>query len=176
MAFAKFKSLVHHVIHECADRPDQLGAIRLNKVLWFADVTAYKVDGRSITGEKYVKRQFGPAPNRILPALEELQREGAIVIREPDVEYAPRRFYALTTPPTGKLSNREKLITSAVLDDVLGRTASEISEMSHDDVWHAAELGEEIPMYATLASTPGEITAEVVEWANASLEQATEAA
>ena len=176
MAFAKFKTLVHHVIHECASNPDQLGAIRLNKVLWFADVTAYKMEGRSITGEKYVKRQFGPAPSRVLYALEELARDGAILIRDPEVEYAPRRFYALTAPPAGRLSNREKLITSAVLDDVLGRTASEISELSHDDVWHAAEIGEEIPMYATLASTPGEITEDVVEWANASLAEASPAA
>lgn len=176
MAFAKFKSLVHHVIHECASSPDQLGAIRLNKVLWFADVTAYKMDGRSITGEKYVKRQFGPAPGRILRALDELARDGAILVLDPEVEYAPRKFYSLAAPPPGRLSNGEKLITSAVLDDVLGRTASEISEMSHDDVWQAAEIGEEIPMYATLASTPGEITEAVVEWANASLAESTRAA
>lgn len=174
MAFAKFKSLVHHIIHECAQRPDQLGAIRLNKVLWFADVTTYKMDGKSITGEKYVKRKYGPVPSRILPALEELQRDGAVLILEPKIEYASRRFYSLA-PPTGKLTNREKLITSAVLDDVLGRTASEISELSHDDVWDAAEIGEEIPMCATLASTPGEITEEVVEWANACLEQTADA-
>lgn len=176
MAFPKFKALVHHVIHECASSPDQLGAIRLNKVLWFADVTAYKMDGRAITGEKYVKRQFGPAPSRVLRALDDLVREGAVLILDPEVEYAPRKFYALTAPASGKLSNREKLITSAVLDDVLGRTASEISEMSHDDVWQAAEIGEEIPMYATLASTPGEITEDVVEWANSSLAENTRAA
>ena len=181
MALTKFKSMVHYVINECADYPAQLGAIRLNKVLWFADVTAYKLDGKSITGERYVKRQFGPAPARILPILAELEKSGDIVVMEPEFAYDTRKFISLK-PSTGRLSNREKLITSAVLNGVLGRTANAISEMSHDQIWDAAKEGEEIPLHATLAATPGEITPEVIEWATqclkdrASAEAATEAA
>lgn len=38
--------------------------------------------------------------------------------------------------------------------------------MSHDAIWEAAYIGEEIPVYATLAANEGEITPEVLAWAN----------
>ena len=161
----KFKALVHHVIHECTDRPSQLGTIRLNKVLWFSDITAYRIDGRAITNERYVKRRFGPVPKRVLQALKELEASGDIAVMEPEHDFDTRKFVSLKPPALKRLSNREKLITSAVLHGVLDRTANEISEMSHDDIWRAALEGEEIPFAATLASTPGEVTDEVVAWA-----------
>ena len=151
----KFKALVHHIIHECA-RPDQLGAIRLNKVLWFSDVTAFRIEGKPITTEKYVKRQRGPVPRRILQALKALEASGDIAIVEPEHEFDTRKLMSVKSPRSKLLTSREKLITSAVLSAVLDRTANEISEMSHDDIWRAAAEGEEIPLCATLATMPGE--------------------
>ena len=171
----KFKALVHYIINECAN-PYELGAIRLNKALWFSDVTAYKIDGKSITNEKYVKRQHGPAPKRVVQALRELKSAGAIDIVEPKFDFDLRKFISRQAPPSRALTNREKMIVSAVLDAVLERTASEISEMSHDQVWDAALEGEEIPFCATLAATPGEIDDEVVEWAEKAIAESNAAA
>ena len=160
----KFMSLVHHVIHECPS-PNQLGAIRLNKVLWFSDVTAYRIDGKPITRERYVKRQRGPVPRRIVQAFRSLEESGDIAIVEPEHEFDTRQLISRRAPQSKLLTNRERLITSAALDAVLDRTANEISEMSHDEIWHAAVEGEEIPLSATLAAMPGEVTEEVVAWA-----------
>lgn len=160
----KFKALVHHIIHECA-RPDQLGAIRLNKVLWFSDATAFRIEGKPITTEKYLKRQRGPAPRRIEQALKALEASGDIVIVEPEYEFDTRKLISLQRPSSKLLTNREKLITSAALSAVLDHTANEISEMGHEDIWRAAAEGEEIPLCATLAAMPGEVTDRVVAWA-----------
>ncbi len=89
MATQKFRDLVHYVCWKCED-PSQLGATKLNKIAWFADVYAYRRDGVSMTGESYVKRQFGPVPRSILPTLALLQREGKLVVRDTQLEYQPR--------------------------------------------------------------------------------------
>ena len=167
MIDTKFKALVHYIVHKCSDRPDRLGAVRLNKALWFTDTLSYKLNGVSITGGSYKKRQHGPVPTHILKALEELSNEGKILVREPEYRFDTRKFIALTAPETDLLSEEERQMASAVLADILDHSANAVSEMSHDAIWHAAREGEEIPLYATLAATPGEITLDAIEWAMA---------
>ena len=77
---SKFKALVHYVIGKTDS--SRLGAIRLNKILWYVDTLTYRAEGASVTGGAYVKRQFGPVPKQILSMLGELEHENAIVIRE----------------------------------------------------------------------------------------------
>src|SRR6266436_422053 len=94
----KFKSLVHYICWRCSD-PTKLGAVKLNKALWRADFRAYLELGEPVTGETYVKRQYGPVPSDILQALRELKDEGKLSIR--DVEFyekEKKEFFALTRP------------------------------------------------------------------------------
>ena len=56
MPSKKFKALVHHMIHQCRG----IDAAQLNEVLWRADVLAYKLTGKSITGERYSKQPDYP--------------------------------------------------------------------------------------------------------------------
>ncbi len=165
MATKKFKELVHFIVHSCKDNPKILGAIRLNKTLWFADVYAYKTTGDSITGTKYIRRERGPVPAHILRTLKQLEQEGKIEISEPKYQFEPWEYKSLDAPKTNHLSDDEKNMTKSVLDSICGLKASDISEVSHDIIWEAAEDGEEIPLYATLASQKGEITNEVRNWA-----------
>ena len=160
-----FYKLVHKIIHDCSDDPDQLGAIRLNKILWFSDVMAYHLDGKPITKEIYVKRQFGPAPQRIVPVLNDLESNGSISIDQPEFEFQPTRYTSHKAPKHLSLGNREAHIISTVQDAVLGKSASQISEMSHDMIWELANEGEPIPLFATLAATRGEITQDTFDWA-----------
>ena len=171
MATQKFQWLMHYIIHECSDQPGQLGAVRLNKALWYADVIAFKMNGVSITGETYLKRQYGPVPKHILRTLETLAKQDAIAIVEPEYKFDTRKFIALSAPPSEALSDDERYIASAVLKAVLGHNANAISEMSHDVIWQAAIEGEEIPLCATLAAQPGEITEAVVDWATDAMAQ-----
>ena len=94
-----------------------------------------------------------------------MEASGDIAIVEPEYEFDTRKLISLQRPSSKLLTNREKLITSAALSAVLDHTANEISEMSHDDIWRAAAEGEEIPLCATLAAMPGEVTEEVIAWA-----------
>ena len=165
MANDKLQSMAHHIIHECSDHPGQLGTTRLSTALWYADVTAFKMNGIPITEETYVKRQQGPMPKHILQTLKALEEEDAITILEPEYPFDTRWLVARATPASNALSDEERSIASAAVRAVLGQTESTISEMSHDATWRAAAEGEEIPLYATLAGRNGTITEAVTHWA-----------
>ena len=160
----KFAALVHHIVHSCD--PKQLGAIRLNKALWFIDVLAYQMRGESVTGETYRRRQFGPVPGSIMPVLDNLESNGKIAIQQAGYAYETTKFFSLEEPDANALTTGEKHLASVVLDGLLERSANAISERTHDVIWRAARDGKEIPLYATLVAVPGEVTPEMFEWAD----------
>ena len=164
----RLRALVHYVCERCPD-PTMLGATKLNKVLWYVDTIAYRKDGQTISGETtYIKRQFGPVPKRILKTLEGLENDGSIVIRNvPSLGGSRREFISLKPSNHSIFTDEERLIIDQVIDVICrDHTAASISELSHDAIWEAAELGEEIPVYAVLASRAAPIEKRHRDWAN----------
>lgn len=160
----KIKSLAHYVISQCPN-PEVLGSIKLNKVLWVSDLWAYVARGEPITGEHYIKRQFGPVVASMVGILDELKVEERIAVRQ-----APRGgkvdYFALTEPDLSLFTAEEiSLVDDAIRFVCLEHSANEISERTHDIIWKLAEIGEGIPLHAMLASELGEVTPEDVEWA-----------
>lgn len=160
-----FKELVHYICFR-VDDARKLGATKLNKILWYSDVFAYRLTGRSISGAEYEKRQFGPVPRMINAILDELEREGKVVRREvPYFNRVKRDFLALAPANSEFLSEIERTIVDTVIVQVCdGHTATSISTLTHDGVWEAAEIGEVIPLYAVLGATAGEITVDDQAW------------
>jgi len=169
MATQKFKALTHFIIHECVDNPSRLGATRLNKALFYADVEAYRRTGKSISDDKYIKRERGPVPKHVLATLHELKSEGAIHIQEPQVLYDTRHYTSLKEPDDSCLNSEEKKIARSALNFVCGMSATAVSDYSHDIIWEAAHEGEEIPLYAILAAHKGQIDQSVMNWADKKL-------
>lgn len=76
----KTGKVVHYIVGHT--EPSLLGATKLNKVMWHADVLHYRRYGKTITGQmSYVRLQNGPVPNGIYQTLEALKDDGAIVER-----------------------------------------------------------------------------------------------
>jgi hypothetical protein len=169
----KFKNLVHYICAQRSSDPSSLGATKLNKILWLSDFSAYYSLGDSITGARYVKRQFGPVPHQIMPVLKELESEGAVETR--DVSHFGKRkkeYVVRYGTSIDHFNDEEKAIINKTIKLVCDdHTAASISEASHDHIWKAAEDGEEIP-YCTVFSMPGEITEDELEWAKMQLESA----
>lgn len=162
----KLIGLVHYICYKCHD-PAVLGAVKLNKVVWYSDVLSYVDTGKPITGETFIKRQLGPVPKHIQKVLDELKTRGDIVVR--DVEYhgyPKREFIAMTKPDISMFTPDEISTIDHVIDTISHKhTATSISMKTHDAVWELAEIGEEIPIYGILASKLGEITEADVKWA-----------
>lgn len=166
----KMEALVHYVIANCD--PSRLGATKLSKILWYCDTVAYRMHGESMTGERYVKRQHGPVPYHLVGMLAEMEKRGLILINTrskggyPMKEYVPLREPDLSSLSSDELALIDEL-RIAICD---GHSAASISELTHDEVWDAANMGEDIPMFAVFASRPGEITDAVLEWADSVIE------
>jgi predicted small metal-binding protein len=168
---AKFKSLVHYVCSRRANAPDTLGAVKLNKILWLADLSAFYERGSPITDSRYIKREYGPVPARIMPALQALQSEGVLTVREANHFGKQKKEYIVHFMSSGDfMSSEEKEIVDRVIDHVCDdHTASSVSEASHNHIWMAAEVGEELPLYTVFAK-PGRITETERAWAQMVIE------
>ena len=171
---SKYRAALHYIISR-SQEPVRLGAVRLCKTLWFADVMAYQRGTASISGATYVKAAHGPFPKRIRDVLDSLARDGDISIVEPQGENMVREFTCLRAPGAGgPLSDTEKRFLNAATAFVLDHTSRAISEKTHTRIWHLAGYGEPIPLYATVAdpifdfdahSEEQEVSEEAQQWA-----------
>ena len=96
----KLAYLMHYIVWKCHD-PTTLGATKLNKVLFYSDTFAYIDLGKSITGVKYIKRQFGPVPDPkdFFQARESLHNDQKIAITKNLYHGMPQvQFVALQRP------------------------------------------------------------------------------
>jgi hypothetical protein len=162
----KFKALVLYIIWRTSDRAD-FGSTKLYKALWFAEARANEALGRPIAGETYVRDKFGPRPKHIQEIRDELESEGLISVwSEPFHEHTITRFRAYHPPDTTVFTADElSLIDWWIRHIDESHTAISISEKSHDYAWKIAAMGEELPLYAFLASRIREPNDEELNWA-----------
>lgn len=161
----KFDTLVHHI---CAKSDtEKLGAIKLNKILWFSDIVHFLTKGESITGATYIKRQFGPVPQPIVGALERLKAANKLCVAE-KVHYGlpKREFITLCEPDLSVFQGEEISLVDDILETITNQhTANSISDATHDEIWEMAEIGETIPYQAVMVSQLGEIDENDFTWA-----------
>jgi hypothetical protein len=164
---SKFKDVVLYTCHKC-DR-SKLGAVKLNKVLYFTDMIRYAWTGGPVTGATYKKRKHGPTTDFLLPVLRELSAERKIEIH--DVNYfgfTKKEYVPLVEADISRLSKEEIILLDQVIDFVCSEnTAKTISEYSHQAPWEMVEFGEEIPYHSAFLLYPSEVSLEALEWAEA---------
>lgn len=156
------------VIHFAASAvpPDRLGRVKLHKILYFADMLNFLRTGEPLTGEDYIKQRFGPTARHLNKALGTLAERGQVETRVRDFHGLDKYdFTALKPPGTNRLSSAERALLEDVIAFVCSHTANEISDLSHNDAWDMAQMGERIPYYMAFSIAPGEITEEDQEWA-----------
>jgi hypothetical protein len=148
----KFKTLVLYVIWRTGDVRD-FGVTKLNKVLWFSDARTYEASGKSITGETYVRRKFGPVSIHFEEVIAELVKNGQVQAwTEPWYDYQVKRYSAHEPPETSVFSPDELGIVDWWTRRVAEQhAATSITEKSHDYGWKIAKDGEELPFTAFLA-------------------------
>jgi uncharacterized phage-associated protein len=163
----KFKALVHYICWRTQDNPARLGATKLNKILWYAETGNFLKTGKPLTGARYVKRQHGPVPACIPAIVNELVEEQKIFVRPATQQFDTTLYISLQEPGIDRnfsasdIGNIDRII-DAVCD---AHTASSISRKTHNEPWHLAELGEDLPLFTSLA-LPAEITEAHAKWAD----------
>lgn len=145
---AKFKELVLYICAKCD--PSKLGAVKLHKVLYYADMLRYVETGQPITGAVYRKRPLGPTADALLRAISDLQRDGALDVNSVSFfGFQKKEFRAKRKPDLEKFSASEVSFVDEVIAFVCEEnTAKEISELSHSLAWEAVGFGEVMPYYS----------------------------
>lgn len=165
---AKFKELVLYVASKSQKDPT-VGAIKLNKILYYSDFIAYKRLGRPITGAGYQKLMEGPAPRQMVPIRRMMVDSGRIRLEErPYFNGMIQRIVPTPRVLTPKLLSAEEIaIVDEVISALVGKTAREVSDLSHRELgWVLAKPGETIPYEtAWLSSEPLPQEAEILETA-----------
>ena len=169
----KFKGLVHYICEKATD-PAMLGSVKLNKVLWYSDSIQYMISGESITGETYVKRQHGPVPRHVVPAIDQLVAERKIARGRVDhFGFVKTEFIAIADANVSMFSAEQiKLVDEAFEHVCMNHTARSISEETHGVIWQIADMGEEIPLPTVFAADVGEIDETDMDWAKKQFSEA----
>ena len=134
-SFDKFAEMVRFFAQEL--RPFKT---KLNKLLFYADFTAFKMQGQSISGMKYLAIERGPVPHRYESLFDYMVEHG--LIKQETVlfsqGYLGKSYYLPQSDRVGTsvLSEDELEALRAVALRLKDLTASEISELSHfEQAW-----------------------------------------
>ncbi|MBU6379552.1 MAG: DUF4065 domain-containing protein [Gammaproteobacteria bacterium] len=139
----KMLDVVHYIVANCT--PEELGNVKLHKVLYFADMLHFVHTGRPLTGVEYLKQKFGPCARHLNSVVSSLSKNNKIKVSRRDYFGFTKIDYISIAAPPNKLDNVEIAIIDACMNYVCQRTAKEISELSHNAAWELVKFGEVIP-------------------------------
>ncbi len=163
----KFKELIVYVAERCADDPS-FGAVKLNKILYYADFDAYRLLHQPISGATYRKLSEGPAPKELVSSRDELIEQGRIELEERPYFNRTQKRLVLTQGEAANpeiFSVDERQVVDQVIQFFWGKSAREVSDYSHREPgWLAAGDREQIP-YETAGLSPEPIDQEAEEYA-----------
>jgi hypothetical protein len=162
----KFKALVHYICRACAD-PSKLGKVKLHKILWYSDGSHFLRRGEPITGETYIKKQYGAFAIHLEDVVAELVHEGRLVVNQvPYFGKEKTEFIAKGDSDKGVFSEKELAIVDTNIEYICeDHTAASISERTHNEIWEMAALNEPLPYEALLVARFLEPTEDDFCWA-----------
>jgi uncharacterized phage-associated protein len=169
---SRFEQAVHYIVDSTSAKPEELGKTKLAKVLFFADLEAFRRTGKPITEATYEKRQYGPMPRELYGALSNLVRTNKIAERKANhFGKEQHQFWCLVEPELSGLTAHDVATLAAMTREVCeNHRATSISDLTHNAAWELADMGEEIPLAAFLvASQSGKPTSDEVAQIEAAL-------
>ncbi len=146
---------VHYVIGKANSR--KLGYVKLNKILWCADLENYRWHGVTITGlQHYTRTLHGPMSQDIVRAVGQLARERKVEERTVTVaDYTRREMFCLQHPDISMFTGAQIGILDQMIDVVVPLTASQLSRMNRDDpLWNEIENNEAMSVATGSIVTP----------------------
>lgn len=157
------KQVIHYIIEHTS--PD-LGATRLCKVMWRADLHHYRRHGETISGQdSYVRMPRGPVPNGFHDALRSLEKREAIRKKPVTVfNFTRHEFHVLKQSNKKWFSESAQKALQEAIDAITPLRSQEASEDTHDSLWEELEDGQQMPI-AAAAIVPAKVLPEEIRWA-----------
>lgn len=160
----KIKSVFHYIIF--STDPSNLGATKLNKVLWHADVSFYRKTGKTITGETYyIRMKKGPVANNFYDVIASLKEDKLIHEHQVPTPVGIRRQYVSRSgeQPEGLTTEEAEAIDDAI-SSIMPLSAAQASARTHGPIWEELLDNQRMPVRAA-SVVSAEILPEEIEWA-----------
>lgn len=151
----QFKDLLLYAAERLADDP-QLGETKLNKVLFFADFTAYARLGEPITGAEYQRNHYGPTARRFTIMRDWLVQHDQARVEKVNVgDHEEHALRPLVRPNMDAFSAEQRAIIEEVIERLRTYSNTGASELSHEESagWNALPQGATIPYETVFVST-----------------------
>lgn len=165
---AKLRELMLYVATQC-ESDVAFGATKLNKVLYYSDFYAFRMRGKPLTGVAYQHLPMGPAPRILLRLKQEMIASGAAVeVARQTPKGEQHRLVAVRAADLRAFTADEIVIVDRVIQWLWGKSAEEVSGLSHLEVgWSLTRNGEDIP-YESALIDPSPPSADALAWARES--------
>lgn len=158
----KYRNLILYLAEKVGARPN-VGETVLYKLIYFVETLAISKLGKTITGEQFYKRQYGPVPVSFptltseMIATNQLDRVRGYYYTYMQTKYLPR------VESTG-LTLEEKGVIDKVIMFLGDKTATELSDLSHHDApWIDANDGDIVNL-SLIKNTPSEHSVLMGRW------------
>jgi uncharacterized phage-associated protein len=136
----KFAELLVYVVSS-TEHEATSGDTKLNKLLYFADVTAFRRTGRPISGARYKHQKRGPIATPLIPVRRELKGSRLEVSERAFGNGAvQRRTRALSKADVSVFEDGEREIIDEVIERFRGCNAKAMEDFAHDEpAWRITE-------------------------------------
>jgi hypothetical protein len=120
---------------------------KLWKLLFFTDFEFFQAQCRSVTGQTYHKRPYGPVPDGADDALADLQARQHLVLAQRTFGGKPQeKPLALREPRLELFTGPEIAHVDEIISRFWGATATAMSNLSHEFTgWQIVGMGKAIP-------------------------------
>jgi uncharacterized phage-associated protein len=146
----KFAELLVYIVSSTEHEPTS-GDTKLNKLLYFADVTAYRRTGQPISGARYKHQKRGPIAVPLMPVRKELDDRLEVSEHQVGNSAVQRRTKALTEADISIFEDGEQEIINEVIDRFRGCKAKDMEHFAHEEpAWRMTEDEEEMTYRSSL--------------------------
>src|ERR1700683_5495501 len=126
-------TIAHYVI--ARTNPSDLGYVKLNKILWYADLEHYRRHRLSLTGlEHYARMPQGPMSKDVTRAVTRLRKDKKIIEKPVKViDYTRREMISLVEPDLSVFTVEQIDLLNQFISQIAPLTADQVSKMTHED-------------------------------------------
>lgn len=141
----KFKQVFLYILEKVGARPN-VGMTVLYKFLYFIDFDYYEKYEKQLMGLTYFKNTHGPTPREFKIVIDDMIINGEIEdVKSNYFKYEQKKFLPRILPNLSLLNGQELEMIDDVLDRYGAKSASELSDLSHQDTpWKMAEDKEDL--------------------------------
>lgn len=142
----RLREMALYVCEKCASA-ERFGKVKLNKILWRADFTAFAERSVPVTGRSYQRLAAGPAPVEMPPLLAVMEGEGLIEIEQRDLAggYVEYRINALQPANLRNFSADDISFVDGAIKYYWSKSATAASELSHSVAWKTRAFLDPLP-------------------------------